>query len=68
MKLTDKTVAALTVPPGKRIEYADDDLPGLWLRISATSKMWNYQGRIRHGRWVRERLGPFPLALAQVSR
>ena len=68
MKMTDKAVAALTVPAGKRDEHADDDFPGLWLRGSATSKVWYFQGRIRHGRWVRERLGPFPLLNCTKAR
>ena len=57
MKMTDKAVAALTVPAGKRDEHADDDFPGLWLRCSATSKVWYFQGRVRHGRWARVKLG-----------
>jgi hypothetical protein len=37
MKLTDRNVASLTCPPGRRdATFADDTVTGFWLRVQAS--------------------------------
>ena len=48
MKLSDRQIAALTLPPGKREAlYFDDDVPGFALRLRASgASAWIFQYRI----------------------
>jgi hypothetical protein len=42
MKLTDRNVASLTCPPGRRdATFADDTVTGFWLRVQAS---WSFAG------------------------
>lgn len=60
MRLTDKTVTALTIPEGKsELLIFDDDLPGFGLRLRAAgSRKWIFQYRRRSdGRQRRMTIG-----------
>jgi integrase len=57
MKLTDKIVAALTLPPDKAELFAwDDTLPGFGVRLRGSTKRWYCQYRTAAGQ-RRESLG-----------
>ena len=58
MRLTDKTIAGLTIPQGKsELLVFDDDLPGFGLRLrTGGSRKWIFQYR-HNGRQHRMTLG-----------
>ena len=62
IKFTDRTIAALPIPPrGLRVEYADTETDGLRLRVSSSGvKTFSLLRRIRNGPMERVTLGRFP--------
>ena len=59
MKLTQKIVDTLGLPPGKTKSFAwDDDLPGLAVRMQGKRTTWVVQSRVAGGRQQRVTLGP----------
>jgi Arm DNA-binding domain len=59
MKLTQKVVDTLVLPPGKAESFAwDDDVPGLAVRIQGKRTTWVVQSRVAGGRQQRVTLGP----------
>jgi integrase len=62
MKLTQKIVDALVLPPGKAdVTFWDDDCPGLAVRCQRAAKRWIVRYRIKgdtSGRQVQVTLGP----------
>jgi integrase len=71
MKLTQKSVSALTLPPGKsEAIYFDDAVPGLGLRLRAGGAgRWIFQYRVgvRHRRITLGSVSAIPLAQARAS-
>ena len=67
VNLTARTVKAIRSPASGRIEYWDQGLPGLWLRVSDRGrKSWGITYRL-NGRQRRLTLGKFPdLSLADA--
>ena len=64
MKLTVRRLDTLRPRPGRRVDYADDDVPGLALRVTPQgAKTWSLRYRIeggRRGRMRRLTLGAYP--------
>ncbi len=59
MKLSQKVVDTLTLPPGKAEAFTwDDDLPGLGVRLQGKRATWIVQSRVAGGRQQRVTLGP----------
>lgn len=58
-KLTDRGVAAAKAPAGGRAELWDSAVPGLFLRISGSSKVWGWRYRRPDGSQPRVRLGHY---------
>ena len=67
INLTARTVKAIRPPASGRIEYWDQGLPGLWLRVSDQGrKSWGITYR-HNGRQRRLTIGKFPnLTLADA--
>lgn len=67
VNLTARTVKAIKPPLSGRVEYWDQGLPGLWLRVSDRGrKSWGITYRL-HGRQRRLTIGKFPnLTLADA--
>jgi integrase len=59
LKLTDRTVASAKVDQGGRLELWDTALKGLYLRVSADTKIWGYRYRRSDGSQPRVRLGHY---------
>lgn len=64
MKLTARRLDTLRPSPNRRVEYVDDDVPGLGLRVTPHgSKSWTLRYRLgggRRGRMRRLTLGAYP--------
>src|SRR4051794_14970140 len=62
MKLTQKVVDSLSLPPGKPdVTYWDDDCPGLAVRIQGKAKRWIVRYRVKgdaRARQIQATLGP----------
>lgn len=58
-KLTDRGVAAAKAPAGGRAELWDSAVPGLFLRVSGSSKVWGWRYRRPDGSQPRVRLGHY---------
>lgn len=58
-KLTDRGVAAAKAPAGGRLELWDAAVPGLFLRVSGSSKVWGWRYRRPDGSQPRVRLGHY---------
>jgi integrase len=69
IKFTDRTIAALEIPPhGQRAEYADTETDGLRLRVTSSGvKTFSLLRRIRNGPMERITLGRFPDAYKTES-
>lgn len=59
LKLTDRTVASAKAVEGGRLELWDTALKGLYLRVSADTKIWGYRYRRPDGSQPRIRLGHY---------
>ncbi|CAN5416339.1 site-specific integrase [soil metagenome] len=59
LKLTDRTVASAKVAEGDRLELWDTALKGLYLRVSADTKVWGYRYRRPDGSQPRIRMGHY---------
>ncbi|MGH6977924.1 MAG: tyrosine-type recombinase/integrase [Brevundimonas sp.] len=59
LKLTDRTVASARAAEGDRLELWDTALKGLYLRVSADTKIWGYRYRRPDGSQPRVRLGHY---------
>lgn len=59
LKLTDRTVQSATAAEGARLELWDTALKGLYLRVSAETKIWGYRYRRSDGSQPRVRLGHY---------
>ena len=69
MKLTQKVVDTLVLPPGKAELFAwDDDVPGLAVRIQGKRTTWVVQSRVAGGRQQRVTLGPVAGISLKVAR
>ena len=66
-KLTSRFVETVAPPVTRRVEYHDELLPGLRLRVFSTGrKSWSVVGRVQ-GRQVRHTIGTYPaIALAEA--
>ena len=58
-KLTDRRVASLKAGPTGRLEVWDEDMRGLFLRVSGKSKVWGYRYRRPDNSQPRVRLGHY---------
>lgn len=69
MRLTNTSVAALELPPGKdRLMVYDDEVKGYGVRVSAKVKQFFVQYRTQAGESRRETLGKFPMLSASEAR
>lgn len=69
MSLTAKFVDSVKPTPGKRVEYADDDVGGLSLRVTAGgAKSWALRYRNLSGRQRRLTLGGYPALSLKDAR
>jgi integrase len=60
-KLTDKYVASVSAPPGKRLDLFDQQINGLILRVTDQGrKTWVVRYRTENGRQPRYTLGTYP--------
>src|SRR5687768_11144037 len=70
--LTDRSIATAKATGGKRLELADDKVPGLALRVSTSGvKSWALRYRVgggRKGRLRRLTLGVYPTIGLQRAR